>query len=70
MVLDSSGDFEIEVQRGTSGTRVHRLRAKTSESAARWIDVLTARPLADMPAPINQPDDTAAPAVVPSSCIP
>ena len=65
MILDSPGDFEIQVQRGTSGTRVHRLRAKTSESAARWIDILTERPLADMPVPVNQPDATAA-ALVPA----
>jgi len=49
-IHNSAGEIELEVRRGTSGVRVHHLRAKTSEAAARWIEVLTERPLADFSA--------------------
>ena len=39
-ILTSAGDFQIEMQRGTSGSRTHFLRAKSSEARDRWVQVL------------------------------
>jgi len=39
-VLSSAGDFEIEMVRGMSGSRVHHIRAKSSEARDRWVQVL------------------------------
>ena len=39
-VLTNPGDFQIDSERGTSGSRTHFLRAKSSEARDRWIEVL------------------------------
>lgn len=39
-VLSGAGDFEVENVRSTSGTRVHHIRAKSSEARDRWVQVL------------------------------